>query len=197
MQLLIGNKNYEYRIYNKNNAITFAKVHEPFGGLHNMAPNFPINLNDLVIRTSEHLYQAMRFPNHPEIQNKVLAPPSPMASKQVMKEHIQYSREDWDNVKISIMKWSLMMKLLNNFESFSELLLSTNGKELVEYSKKDPFWGASYQANQLTGVNALGRLLMGIREDLPNIDPKNYILKPPSVDNFNFLGNKIEEIHFN
>lgn len=195
MHIIIDGRKYEYRIYDKKNTITFAKVHEPFGELHNMAPNFPIQLNGENIFTSEHLYQAMRFPFHSDIQREILKPKSPMKAKMIAKEYIQYTRPDWESVNIKIMKWCITMKLINNFDSFSQILLSTETKNIVEYSTKSSFWGSKYENGVLTGVNALGRLLMELRENLPKIQQGQYVLQVP-VNNFIFLDAPINDISF-
>jgi ribA/ribD-fused uncharacterized protein len=191
--LVVGNKKYQKREYKIFDVISFAKVSAPFGGLHCMAPNYPIYLDGLLIRTCEHLYQALAFPDRPDIQKLILEQSSPMTAKMKMKENIQYKHKDWDKVKVSVMKWCLMMKLLCNWKSFGTLLaIETNGKQLVEYSKKDIFWGAIRHGESLIGVNALGRLLMGIREEINGMQGQSYMLDVPDVDSFLLLGKKIE-----
>ena len=62
------------------------------------------------------------------------------------------------------MRWVLRVKLVCNLASFGGLLESTGDMPIVEHSKQDLFWGARVQNGQLVGVNALGRLLMELRE---------------------------------
>lgn len=192
----IGNKEYQFRTYKQKECISFAKVNASYGGLHNMSLQYPLQVNGNNIYSSEHIYQALRFPDYPEIQKKVLEPKSAFTSKLVMKEHISFSRNDWNDVKVPIMKWCLMLKLLQNWENFGQLLLSTGNKNIVEYSKKDDFWGAKHIGYNLIGVNALGRLLMGIREEISSLQETDYILLPPSVENFKLFNKEILEITF-
>ena len=63
------------RKYKKNECITFKSTKGHHGSLSNMAPNFPIYINNTRIRTAEALYQALRFPNNPEIQIGIIRPP--------------------------------------------------------------------------------------------------------------------------
>jgi predicted NAD-dependent protein-ADP-ribosyltransferase YbiA (DUF1768 family) len=51
---------------------------------------------------------------------------------------------------------------------FGKELAETGDKNIVENSAKDSFWGAipNEAKTQFIGINALGRLLMELREDL-------------------------------
>ncbi len=53
----------QLRTYNRDDCVVFCKTNEKFGGLSNMAPGFPLRINDVDFRTSEALYQACRFPH--------------------------------------------------------------------------------------------------------------------------------------
>src|SRR5690606_2522112 len=134
------------------------------GGLSNMAPGFSIFVNEINIPNSEALYQSCRFPLFPDIQEEIISQKSPMDSKKISRKYNQYTRQDWENVKFDIMRWCIHVKLIQNWESFSKVILSTNDKPIVEYSKKDKVWAAvPMQNGVLIGKNALGRLLMEVR----------------------------------
>jgi ribA/ribD-fused uncharacterized protein len=180
------------RTYNPQEVITFSNTKGRFGGLSNMAPNYPLFVNEINIPTTEALYQACRFPIFPQIQQEIILQNSPIEAKNISRKYTQYTRQDWENVKFHIMKWCLEIKLLQNWETFSELLLSTNNKQIVEYSTKDAVWGAipDTQGN-LIGKNALGRLLMELRE---NIIKNNFELQqvnPPKISAFLLFDNEI------
>lgn len=184
------------RTYFRKNVITFRKTKEAYGGLSNMAAGFFISINNIEIRSSEALYQALRYPNHPEIQKEILLQRSPMTAKMISKKYRQYTREDWNDKRISLMRWCLRVKLIQNWDEFGALLLLTEDKIIVEESRKDKFWGAIPYEDELIGVNALGRLLMELRDDLGkylNADTLN----PPNIDNLKLLGNEIKPISFN
>jgi ribA/ribD-fused uncharacterized protein len=189
----VGNIDYEIKEYLKKKSLSFAKVNAPFGGLHNMAPGYPITIGDIVIKTSEHLYQACRFPHDAHIQEEILNTPSPMSAKMVMKKYIEQSREDWDEVKFLVMRWCLLLKLTQNWSSFGALLEATRNAALVEYSKNDDFWGAVPSGDLLVGVNALGRLLMQLRDHLPQMVDKSVNIKPPQISNLLLIGSEIQE----
>lgn len=184
------------KIYNKYEVAIFGKTTSQFGGLSNMAPNYSLFVNEINIANTEILYQCCRFPLFPKIQEQLIALSNPMEAKALSRKYIQYSRQDWDFVKYDVMKWCLKIKLLQNYESFSKLLLSTGNKTIVEYSLKDTTWGASpFGDNMLKGKNALGRLLTEIRE----IEVKNNLLSnkvpPLDIPAFLLFNNPIKSVH--
>lgn len=178
----------EYRSYQKNLCITFRKTKEKFGGLSNMAPGFPLRIGDLFFYTSEALYQAARFPHCPEIQGILINTKSPMTGKMKTKKYRDDSRNDWDKVRVKVMRWCLRVKLICNWNTFGELLLSTEEKPIVEISHRDKFWGTVEKDETLVGENVLGRLLMELRQQLMTNRRSLEIIRPPSLDNFVFMG---------
>ncbi|PTY07974.1 adenine-specific DNA methylase [Opitutaceae bacterium EW11] len=181
------------RIYEKGEVISFRSTSGPFGGLSNMAPGFPVILNGTRIRSVEALYQALRFPHLPAAQREIVQQHSPMTAKMVSRRFIDQTREDWDQVKIPIMRWCLRLKLAQNWEAFSAVLLATGSQAIVEDSRKDPFWGAMPKpGEQLEGQNVLGRLLMELREKLRS-DPDSLRSVPvPSFGRARLFGEEIE-----
>ena len=65
----------------QNAVVTFKKTNEQFGGFSNMSGDFPILVNGVRVRSSEHLYQAIKFTDHPDVQKQILDEPSPMRAK--------------------------------------------------------------------------------------------------------------------
>ncbi len=189
--------NTSIREYNTREIVTFAKTENKFGGLSNMAPGYSLFINEVNIQSSEILYQACRFPLFPLIQKEIIETKNPMDAKAVSRKYQQYSRQDWDQVKFKVMRWCLEVKLIQNFDAFSKLLLSTGDKTIVEFSKKDNIWGASPIApNVLKGKNALGRLLMQLREKVKlKIITKDSIIFEPEIKAFLLYNNPIKEIH--
>ena len=159
----------QIRTYKRAESAVFSKTKEGFGGLSNMAAGFPLQVNGAYIRTSEALYQACRFPHLPDVQRLIIGEASPMTAKMKSKPYRKDSRPDWDRVRVKIMRWCLRVKLAQNWSDFSRLLLSTGDRPIVEESRKDDFWGAkivSVDTDTLVGTNALGRLLMELREQV-------------------------------
>ena len=154
------------REYGRAESAVFHKTKDEHGGLSNMAGGFPLVVNDIRIRTSEALYQACRFPHHSEIQNKIIEAKSPMTAKMKSKPYRRdFCRRDWNSVQVKVMRWCLQVKLAQNWDKFSRLLLETDDRPIVEYSRRDDFWGAKpIDDHILFGLNTLGRLLVELRE---------------------------------
>lgn len=108
-----------------------------------------------------------------------------MTAKMIGKPFRSQSRPDFEQVKVDIMRWCLRIKLAQNFISFGKLLESTGTLPIVEDSHKDAFWGATRDKQDpsiLKGVNALGRLLMELRQQYFD---SRYSCKTFQVDTLN------------
>lgn len=174
----------------------FKKTHDEWGGYSNMASGYPLLINNLNIRSSEALYQALKYTEHPDIQLKILEQSSPMTAKMVAKPFKEFIRPDFEIIKIRIMKWCVYAKLLCNYEKFSKLLLESENKIIVEESRRDNFWGAKRTPDdKLIGVNVLGRILMESRENLKKGAIQDDLLPFQTIDNFKILGKDIEVVH--
>lgn len=192
----MGTTTTETRTYSREEAIAFRKTNEKFGGLSNMAPGFPLEVNGAHIRTAEALYQACRFPHRPEVQKLILNEHSPMTAKMRSKPYRADSRPDWDAIRVPIMKWCLRVKLAQNWATFGDLLLATGDHPIVEDSRKDDYWGAKMvNDDTLTGQNVLGRLLMELREKLKHNPETLRVIDPPSLPHFTLLGETISVIY--
>jgi ribA/ribD-fused uncharacterized protein len=155
-----------------------------------------LSINGIRILTSEALYQACRFPHLPEVQKLIIGQKSPMAAKMKSKPHRKDSRSDWDDMRVQVMRWCLRVKLVQHWEKFGDLLLSTGEKPIVEESYRDQFWGAKPTDEQtLYGANVLGRLLVELREKLRASEAqKIWVVEPPPLSDFLLLGRPIGSI---
>ncbi|MDE3213614.1 MAG: NADAR family protein [Bacteroidota bacterium] len=182
------------REYLVSECVLFRKTKEEYGGLSNMAPGYSIKINDVIIPSSEHLYQACRFPDYPEIQWEIINEKSPMKAKWIGRKHIEQSRKDWDKVRFMVMRWAIEVKLSQNWNKFSALLLSTGDRPIVELTPKDKIWGATRNGDYCGGVNALGRLLMHVREEYAKKNLPFRCVPPIDIENFYFLDFQIGEV---
>lgn len=181
--------------FTKNDSAIFCKTKDKYGGLSNMCAGYPIEVNGLTFKTSEALYQALRFPNNSEVQRQILEAKSPMTAKMICREFIRHERADWNDVKTHVMRWCLRAKLISNWDKFGELLESTGNLHIVELSYKDNFWGAKPVGEYLEGWNILGRSLSELREDYRKAGERTqYKLKPLEIYNFILMGEKVNEI---
>lgn len=176
------------RQYVMTDVISFAKTTARYGGLSNMAPNYPLFVNEVLIYSSEALYQACKFPLHPQIQREIIEQRNPMKAKEISRRYEKYVRDDWNEVKFKIMEWCIEVKLIQNWDIFSKLLEETGNKAIVEYSTKDDIWGARPVGKNLVGTNALGRLLMQVRANYMEQGKQRLKLLPPDVVGFLLFG---------
>ena len=190
-----------FKTLDLNDVISFYKVDEPFGALSNMSGKyFHLHVNDYLIRSSEALYQSLRFTSHPEIQKEIAINKSPKGSKMIAKKYrAHYTRADFDDIKLEIMYWCLKVKLCAHPLVFGSLLDKTGDKEIVEISSKDKFWGCVREEgneNIVIGENNLGELLMKLRQYYRNNKGKMSLLKvaPLDVVDFKLFGEEIREI---
>ena len=150
--------------------IGFNKTKEKYGWLGNMAA-YPIQYNGVMWKTSEALFQAMRFDDE-EIISQIRQEKSPMGAKMYAKKNkdmmiiAPMSDQDVENM-------SLCLSL--KFEQHKELskMLKATGSEIIYEdisSRKSKgnslFWGAYLENGVLIGKNTLGRLLMKLRSSL-------------------------------
>lgn len=186
----------EYRRYRRGESAIFLKTAERFGGLSNMAGGYPLTINGVRILTSEALYQACRFPHLPDVQKLIIGQNSPMTAKMKSKPYRKDSRSDWDSVRVRIMYWCLRVKLVQHWDKFSELLLSTGNMPIVEESYRDQFWGAKpLDPDTLYGENALGRLLTKLREKLKGSEAYELqTVAPLSLERFYLVDKPISVI---
>lgn len=178
------------RKYKKKECITFKSTKGHHGSLSNMAPNFPITINGTRLRTTEALYQALRFPNNPDVQKEIIQYASPISAKKYGRTHIHKTRPDWNKIRFSVMKFCIEIKLHQNYDKFSQMLLATKDLPIVEFTDKDKVWGAYLEGDYYVGTNALGRLLMELRE---KVKSETFKFTIPEIENFRFLNQIIDK----
>lgn len=185
------------RVYNIEDSIIFKKNKDRYGELSNMHMGFPLKINNINILNTEALYQACRFPHIIDLQRKIINEKSPMKVKMISNANKKKSREDFDEIKLKVMKWCLNLKLAQNFITFGYILDSTKNLNIVENSKNDNFWGAvpDMESRNYTGQNALGRLLMQLREQYRSKNKYSLlIVEQQEIADFTILEQQISEI---
>jgi type I restriction enzyme S subunit len=155
--------------YRPQSAHVFCKVKEKWGGFSNMSNDFPVNINSVAIKNTEALYQALRYPDDSELQQKIIEQNGGYSSKLASKPHRESdkNRADWEVHKVNIMRYVLRVKLAQNFDTFGELLTESGTQPIVELSRRDAYWGCKIikGTENLLGQNVLGKLLMELREE--------------------------------
>jgi ribA/ribD-fused uncharacterized protein len=172
--------------YIRSESIVFCKTKDLFGEFSNMAAGFPLRFEGHDYLTSEHLYQCLRFPHYPSIQEAIRQVRSPMGAKMSSKKYrANHSRPDWDTVCRDVMRYCLRLKLRTYEMTFGRLLRQSEGRPIVEESRRnrDDMWSARADKNDgdiLVGENALGLLLMELRAEFLSLAPGEHILVPDS-----------------
>ncbi|MBI1249013.1 DUF1768 domain-containing protein [bacterium] len=149
--------------------ILIRKVKDEYGWLGNMSP-FPVLYEGKKYRTTEALFQALRF-DEEKIIESIREQKSPMSAKMKAKKHrdhmviVPLSEADLENMRLV-----LRLKLLQH-PKLRTLLLATGDQEIVEDCTKRPrgsgvFWGAANRDGEWVGENWLGRLWMDLRAEL-------------------------------
>lgn len=147
--------------------ISFTKVDLPYGWMGNMAA-FPILHEEIIWRTSEALFQALRY-NVSEIRETIRAEKSPMGAKMKAKTFKnQMVIEPCSDEDLSNMRLCIRLKF-DQHPALKEKLLKTAEHEIVEdigsrNGARHLFWGAKKVNGVWQGQNNMGKLLMELRE---------------------------------
>jgi predicted NAD-dependent protein-ADP-ribosyltransferase YbiA (DUF1768 family) len=164
--------------------ILIKKVSDDWGCLGNMSPH-PVEYNGKMFRTTEALFQSLRFDDE-EIIEAIRAEKSPMGAKfkakrfksQMVVEPL--SEQDLDNMrlclKLKVEQWPQILEGLNNTvdEIKEDCTKRQRGSGL--------FWGAALVDGKWKGENWLGELWMELRtmkkENLPEeVQPMVDVIK--------------------
>ncbi len=141
--------------------ILFCGWSGPYGFLSNFSFN-PFYVGGRKYYTSEAYYQCQKFPDNPEHQEKIRITRSSAEARKLGKTRLIPKREDWYDVKEDAMREALRYKFSFDLRLMSKLR-ATRGKELVENSPWDDYWGSGRDGK---GKNVLGKLLMELRDSL-------------------------------
>jgi ribA/ribD-fused uncharacterized protein len=141
-------------------AIRFYSTKDKFGEFSNFA-RFPFMLEGQEWPTSEHYFQAQKFPDA-AYREKIRQTASPMIAARLGRSRQVPIREDWEAVKLDVMRAAVRQKFMAHSQ-LAALLLSTGGEELIEAAPRDNFWGSGANGG---GQNWLGKILMEVRQEL-------------------------------
>ena len=150
--------------YQANEVAAFMRSREAYCDLSNMTGGMPICINGIRFQSSKGLYQALKYPNQPELQQRIGAAPSRMAAKRVAyhKDNPAIT-EGWEHLRYDAMRLALAEKLRQNSQRFAAALEKTGCRPIVEKSYRDQYWGARPEGSRLVSANTLGQLLELLR----------------------------------
>lgn len=144
--------------------IAFTKVNLPFGWLGNMAP-YPVTYEGKRYRTTEALFQCLRFKAHPEVQDEIRECASPMAAKMVAKKNraLADTSNDVENMKLCLHLKLEQHPVLKNWLYWTKDALIVEDATKRKTSSTARTWGAVKNGDSWEGQNLLGKLWMEIR----------------------------------
>jgi ribA/ribD-fused uncharacterized protein len=144
--------------------IKFYNLNERYGEFSNFAKDYPIMIDGKRWPTTEHYYQAQKFPGNPEYQDAIRAAPEPRDALVMGNARQNEMRKDWHKgtVKLDVMRTALRAKFTQH-AILRKLLLDTGNAKLIEHTKNDKEWG---DGGDGSGKNKLGFLLMEVREEM-------------------------------
>ena len=198
-------KSGELKTYLKDEVAWFYTKTSPRWELSNMSSGMPIywpleKVSANLWNSTEQLYQASKYSTSvmclpsptskgdPSVRNRIRAAKSPLGSKitQESANDAGLMRDDWKSpseVRLKSMTWVLELKVFWHPDTFGRTLKETGNLPIVEISSQDDFWGCLQKPGQrLVGENYLGRLLMRVRNRIPEISegrftfPKGFLL---------------------
>lgn len=151
------------------NTIIIGRVKDPGGCWGNMAP-FPVTHEGVTWRTTEALFQAMRFEDE-SIREMIRMEKSPMGAKMKAKANVesmtvvQLSEQDLDNMRLV-----LRLKIEQHPE-LKQQLIESEDAFIVENCTNRPhgsglFWGSAFKDGKWEGQNWLGKLWMELRSEI-------------------------------
>jgi len=141
-------------------AIEFYSTKSKYGEFSNFAA-FGFHIEDHWYPTSEHYFQAMKFEDN-DYQQRIRETKSPMIAARLGRSRKVKIREDWEEVKVDVMRTAVRAKIQSHLE-LQELLLGTGEEPIIEAAARDYFWGAGKDGS---GQNWLGKILMEVRSEL-------------------------------
>ncbi len=157
---------YEILFFNKlsfwilNTQVMIREFRDEYRWLSNFVP-CKIKYNGRSFSSVEHGYMSAKS-DDPEWKN-FCSDPNNHPGKVKRKSRKIVLRDDWESIKVEVMRELLVMKFSQ--KPFKELLLKTGNQFIQEGNRwGDTFWGIDLKTN--TGENNLGKLIMSIREDL-------------------------------
>lgn len=144
------------------------KAIESFSGKYRFLSNFQpvmVLLDDVSYPSVEHAYQAAKTPDKSK-RNIICHAETPGKAKRLGRSPLLQVREDWEFVKVDVMRNLVRQKFTHSgFQHFNlcRQLINTGDALLIEGNVwNDTFWGVCRNVGQ----NWLGRLLMERRAEL-------------------------------
>ncbi|RUP51109.1 hypothetical protein BC936DRAFT_149799 [Jimgerdemannia flammicorona] len=141
--------------------IEFYGANKAYGFFSNFY-NAPIYIEGVRYDTTEHYFQAMKFPQEPDYQRAIATADGPGKAAKLGRSRAHKLRSDWEEIKDEVMTTAVRAKFTSH-EDLRKQMLQTGNAKLVEASPTDAYWGVGADNN---GKNMLGIVLMRVRDEL-------------------------------
>lgn len=150
--------------------IYFYSRRDEYGFCSNFWPS-PINVKGVEWPTTEHWYQAQKFPHLPAYQERIRNAKTPSGAAKLGRDKTVPVRLDWETedlnkpgrkVKDVIMARALLFKFAQHWD-LTKKLCESGDAILVEHTDADNYWA---DGGDGSGKNMLGILLMEVRDTL-------------------------------
>ena len=160
------------RVYTRDQVCPFRFTKAAWGEFSNFFPlDVPIIAEPLLFNNSEALYQACKFPAHPDVQQRISETLTAREAAAIGRTPGLGIDPGWNARRIDVMRWVLRRKREANLDEIDAVLAETGERPIVEVSTRDLWWGARPVADRYEGNNVLGRLWMELRQHLRESDP--------------------------
>lgn len=157
---------------NKPGYVYFYQSGQPYYEFTNFYGS-PITIDGKLWPTSEHYFQAQKYPARPDLQERIRKAASPREAFNITREPANdpFKARDWDTSKFNAMLKAVRAKFSHS--PLKNVLLGTGNAVLVENAgANDAVWGAG---TDFMGINHLGRILMRARDELYSGKQKPYV----------------------
>ena len=144
--------------------IFFDKIRgKKYGQFSNLASR-KIEIDGKSYPTAEHYFQSKKYEGktYKEFIRVASGKRGRDATRYGTRKGESVQREDWEQVKDSIMETAVMAKFTQHHD-LMQLLLDTGCSEIVYDSPTDYYWGIGSDG---MGKNMLGRILMKVRWEI-------------------------------
>ena len=157
------------QVYPIAQSVFFHKKTDNHWILSNMA-SCPLEIEGIPFKSSEHLFQTLKFATPKSITAVYQSNNAKMTAKHYQKLG-GHRREDWEQIRVDVMKFCLQQKY-EQCPEFRKELDSTIGYNIVELqdrkndkeSSRANGWGVKTKGQNYEGPNIMGRLLMELRD---------------------------------
>ncbi len=140
--------------------IYFYSTRNEYGSFSNFSAH-GFELDGEYWPTTEHYFQAQKFPGTPEV-DRIRQVKTPKDAAKMGRSRQLPLRQDWEQVKDDLMRKAVLRKFETHAD-IREILLATADEEIVENAPGDYYWGCGKDGS---GKNMLGHILMEVREML-------------------------------